>query len=66
MNWISIKEKLPPEKEPVLTRIDDDKGIRNEQVLIRQKNLWFYDDMTMYVYYEPTHWQPLPLEQEGQ
>ena len=23
-------------------------------------NLWFFVDGSMYVYYRPTHWQPLP------
>ncbi len=44
---------------PVMTKIEDGAGIRNEQVLIRQGNLWFTSDMGMYVYYVPTHWQEI-------
>jgi len=40
-----------------MTKIDDGKGVRNETTLKRQGNLWFYPDMSMYVYYTPTHWR---------
>lgn len=30
---------------------------RNEQKLIRDRNLWFFPDRSMYVYYTPTHWR---------
>lgn len=45
-----------PEGKPVMTKIDDQNGPRNEQVLVRKGRLWFYPDMSMYVYYTPTHW----------
>lgn len=45
-----------PEGEIVMTRIDDGRGVRNEQPLIRQGRLWFVTDRSMYVYYTPTHW----------
>jgi hypothetical protein len=32
---------------------------RNEQSLVRKGRLWFFTDMSMYVYYTPTHWRPL-------
>lgn len=32
-NWISFSTMLPPEGEIVSTKIDDEKGIRNEQEL---------------------------------
>ena len=57
MDWIPVCKKLPPEKVPVMTKIDDEKGARNEETLIRVGNLWFMPDMSMYVYYEPTHWR---------
>lgn len=47
-----------PENEIVLTKIDDADGVRNEQPLIRHRNLWFFTDESMYVYYRPTHWRP--------
>jgi len=49
-----------PERVEVMTKIHDDKGARNETSLVRQRNLWFFPDMSMYVYYRPTHWMPLP------
>lgn len=59
-DWLRITETEPPENKPVLTRIDDAKGIRNEQVLRRKGRLWFFEDMSMYVYYVPTHWKDKP------
>ncbi len=41
----------------VWTKIDDSGGLRNEVKLIRQDHLWFFEDKSMYVYYEPTHWR---------
>lgn len=41
----------------VMTKIDDANGSRNEQSLVRHGNLWFFPDMSMYVYYRPTHWR---------
>lgn len=58
VEWIQTAQKLPPEKLPVMTKIDDGKGTRNEAVLVRSGNLWFLPDMSMYVYYVPTHWRP--------
>ena len=54
-DWIRVKEKLPPENKIVETRIDDGEYVRNEQQLMRRKNLWFCPDGSMYVYYTPTH-----------
>lgn len=47
---------VAPEKEEVWTKIDDERGERNVQTLVREGNLWFYPDKSMYVYYTPTHW----------
>ena len=55
--WISTGDSLPNDGLVVNTKIDDDKGVRNEQPLMRIGNLWFYPDGSMYVYYRPTHWQ---------
>jgi hypothetical protein len=56
--WIKITpQTLPPEGEVVETKIDDDKGCRNECKLVRKGSLWFYADLSMYVYYTPTHWR---------
>ena len=52
-----ITKTLPPEGVHILTKISDEKGNRNEQVLVRKGNLWYFDDMSMYVYYTPTHWK---------
>jgi hypothetical protein len=50
-----------PERQPVLTKIHDDSGPRNEQVLTRFGRLWYTgpDQNSAYVYYSPTHWSPL-------
>ncbi len=57
--WVSCKQGLPLDGQEVATKIDDEKGCRNEFNLKRQGNLWFFPDMSMYVYYTPTHWRPL-------
>lgn len=49
----------------VATKIDDAFGPRNEQPLIQKRRdeksqpLWWFPDMSMYVYYTPTHWRHL-------
>jgi len=59
-DWISTEHHLPIEDLVVETKIDDDKGARNETTLKRRGSLWWTPDGAMYVYYYPTHWQPLP------
>jgi hypothetical protein len=54
-----------PENEVVATKIEDALGTRNWQLLIRKGRLWFLPDESMYVYYTPTHWKPMPEHQEG-
>ena len=56
MSWQKTNISLPPEGVIVNTKIDDINGVRNEQKLKRQGNLWFTPDGKMYVYYTPTHW----------
>ncbi|KKM66790.1 hypothetical protein LCGC14_1477710 [marine sediment metagenome] len=60
--WIPLTDELPPDGVEVNTKIHDLEGSRNEQSLIKQGNLWFFPDRSMYVYYSPTHWAPLPVE----
>lgn len=57
MGWIKISDELPPENIVVETKIDDGKGVRNQRPLKRKGNLWYFPDMSMYVYYTPTHWR---------
>lgn len=55
--WCKTSQKLPPENVVVETKIDDERGCRNEARLYRQGSLWFFHDGNMYVYYTPTHWR---------
>jgi len=50
-----------PDRQTVRTKIDDGNGVRNEAYLKRNGRLWFFPDGSMYVYYTPTHWAPLPV-----
>jgi len=56
-DWKYCEQALPTEGVVVNTKIDDQKGCRNEQLLYRQGRLWFVPNGSMYVYYEPTHWK---------
>lgn len=49
-----------PERKVVQTKIDDERGSRNEQDLKRIGNLWFFPSGDVYVYYTPTHWREAP------
>lgn len=55
--WISVKDALPEEGVVVHAKIDDEKGLRNEQDLKLWRRLWWFPDGSMYVYYTPTHWR---------
>ena len=57
--WLPITAELPQDKIKVETKIDDPDGERNVVNLVRQGGLWFFPDMSMYVYYQPTHWRLL-------
>lgn len=46
-----------PVGKSVMTKIEGADGARNEQVMVKNGNLWFVGDM--YVYYQPTHWREL-------
>lgn len=56
-DWLPITADSPKDKIEVETKIDDLEGERNVVRLVRQGALWFFPDMSMYVYYEPTHWR---------
>ena len=62
--WNEVQSILPPKNHLVMTKVEDEKGTRNEQLLHLggdKGTLWFAGDM--YVYYSPTHWRELtPLE----
>ena len=51
--WTLTEERLPPENVPVTTLSEG--GL--EQTLIRRGNLFFLEDMSMYVYYCPKYWR---------
>lgn len=55
MNWIKTTDEFPPEGIKVLT--SNSGG--NVQPLIRKGRIWFFPDMSMYVYYTPTFWKPV-------
>lgn len=58
-DWIPVSVRLPAEGMLVMTKIDDERGERNEQPLKILGRLWYVSDGSMYVYYRPTHWKPL-------
>ena len=60
--WITVASRLPKDGNVVETKIDDDRGRRNEIRLKRQGRRWFFEDGSMYVYYTPTHWRPCEKE----
>ena len=64
-DWTSTEKDLPADGEEVNTKIDDGISVRNEQSLVRQGRLWFFPDMSMYVYYQPTHWRSLTTGGSG-
>lgn len=55
-HWHSITPDDSLEGAVVLTRIRDEHGTRNTQLLKRVGRLWFLPDGSMYVYYTPTEW----------
>ena len=57
--WEVITEAQPPQGVVVLTKIDREGVSRNEQELVRRGSLWFFPDMSMYVYYRPTHYKEI-------
>lgn len=58
-DWQPIESA--PSHVVIETKVDDADGVRNEQRLVRVGNLWFFEDMSMYVYYTPTHWRAVSM-----
>jgi hypothetical protein len=61
-DWIRCERLLPPIGMVVETKIDDERGVRNERRLKRGgKNgrLWFLPYGDFYVYYEPNFWRSI-------
>ena len=56
-DWIKCADRLPKENVIVETKIDDGKYEQNFARLYRSGKLWFLEDGSMYVYYDPTHWK---------
>lgn len=52
--WYETVVVLPPEGVKVLASMGPSK---QAQELIRKGYLWWLPDMSMYVYYTPTHWK---------
>lgn len=55
--WKRIIENQPPKNMIVMTKVDDELGVRNEQKLKFDGKLWYTNDGSMYVYHTPTHWR---------
>lgn len=62
-DWHRVQTIVPANGVVVETKIDDEQGERNRGTLKRQNRLWFVPDGSMYVYYTPTHWRPLPPQE---
>jgi hypothetical protein len=54
--WKKITDEQPPKGKVIKTKVEDENGVRNEQELVFDNNLWWFPDRSMYVYYTPTHW----------
>lgn len=59
--WTRTADRLPPERASVRTM--DSGGM--ERVLRRVGTLWWFPDMSMYVYFTPVAWAPLRTEGLG-
>lgn len=62
--WLPIE--TAPEGVEILTKIDDERGERNVQSLVKRTRIpgetapmFWTPDGSMYVYYTPTHWRAL-------
>lgn len=61
--WIRTQTTLPTGGVVVDTKIDDERGLRNQQPLRLEGGLWYVPDGTLYVYYCPTHWRLVRTEE---
>ena len=73
LEWIRVRDELPPDGRAVETKVDDERGCRNVRLLQRRGrlcDLCFTADEgpgeSMYVYYTPTHWRTIGGKHEGQ
>jgi hypothetical protein len=64
MNWISVQEKLPPDRLNVLLADASHKNIRHIMSGYRQNGIWrercFYADHEIHGSIKITHWMELP------
>lgn len=51
--WINTATRLPD--EGAVVEVKDSGG--HVQKLVRKGRLWFYQDLSMYVYFTPTAWR---------
>jgi hypothetical protein len=58
--WTKVADIKPKNGDIVETKIDDERGVRNQGDLKWWKGMWWTPDGQMYVYYRPTHWRPIP------
>lgn len=64
MDWIKTADQRPHDGLVVDTKIHGDGECeRNCQPLMRRGNLWFFPDGSMYVYYTPTHWKRIEIDE---
>lgn len=56
-DWFDVNQYPPPQGVEIMTKIHDSRGERNVTTLKLKGLLWFFPDMSMYVYYAPTHWR---------
>jgi hypothetical protein len=61
MEWISTKDRLPPNGLVVHAMLGTRRIVTD---LKRLNNLWFLPDGSMYVYYTPTHWMTIELPKQ--
>lgn len=52
-NWKQTEKEVPPENVVVETISANGQ----QQDLVRRGTLWFFPDMSMYVYYVPKFWK---------
>jgi hypothetical protein len=55
MNWTPTKRALPPDNDEV-EAMDSGGHLRT---LRYDRNLWWFPDYSMYVYFTPKFWRPL-------
>lgn len=58
IEWLPIA--TAPEGRVVRTKVCDSEG--SYQKLIKHGRLWWFPDMSIYIYYTPTHWAEVEAE----